>query len=109
LAAQKSLKIGHFRISDHAGLCVAIESRAAQCFAANTGRSQILRMQMASQEQRREQITVPIDADLRQRLELAAERDHRTIASYVRHVVVRALAGFGEAQRDSEQSNGGRT
>lgn len=46
---------------------------------------------MASQEQRREQITIPIDNALRQRLEQAAERDHRTIASYVRHVVAQAL------------------
>jgi predicted DNA-binding protein len=48
-------------------------------------------MPMASQEQRREQITIPVPAELRQRLELAAQRDHRTIASYVRHVVVQAL------------------
>jgi predicted DNA-binding protein len=46
---------------------------------------------MASQERQREQITVPVDAELRQRLELAAQRDHRTIASYVRHVVTQAL------------------
>jgi predicted DNA-binding protein len=44
-----------------------------------------------AQEQRREQITVPIDAELRQRLEQAAQRDHRTLASYVRHVVAQAL------------------
>jgi predicted DNA-binding protein len=46
---------------------------------------------MALQERQREQITVPVDAELRQRLEQAAERDHRTIASYVRHVVTQAL------------------
>ena len=46
---------------------------------------------MASQELRREQITIPIDTVLRQRLELAASREHRTIASYVRHVVAQAL------------------
>jgi predicted DNA-binding protein len=56
----------------------------------NRGEPEILRMPMASQE-RREQITVPVDAELRQRLEQAAERDHRTIASYVRHVVAQAL------------------
>jgi predicted DNA-binding protein len=48
-------------------------------------------MSMASQERQREQITVPVDAELRQRLEQAAERDHRTIASYLRHVVTQAL------------------
>jgi predicted DNA-binding protein len=48
-------------------------------------------MPMASQERQREQITVAIDAGLRQRLEQAAERDHRTIASFVRHVVECAL------------------
>ena len=62
----------------------------------NRGEPEILRMPMASQE-RREQITVPVDAELRQRLEQAAERDHRSIASYVRHVVVQALDHQREA------------
>jgi uncharacterized protein (DUF1778 family) len=52
---------------------------------------------MASQERQREQITVPVDADLRHRLEQAAERDHRTIASFVRHVVECALDEQSEA------------
>lgn len=45
---------------------------------------------MAAQE-KRQQITIPLDPVLRQRLEAAAEKDHRTMASYVRHVVVRQL------------------
>jgi predicted DNA-binding protein len=46
---------------------------------------------MATSEQRRDQISVPLDPELRERLELVALREHRTIASYVRHVVVKAL------------------
>jgi hypothetical protein len=52
---------------------------------------------MTSQEQRRSQITVPVPDDLRQRLELAAKADDRTIASFVRHVVMRALDQQAEA------------
>jgi predicted DNA-binding protein len=52
---------------------------------------------MASQERQRKQITVPIDAELRQRLELAAAHEHRTIASYVRHVVAQSLEQQSEA------------
>jgi hypothetical protein len=50
---------------------------------------------MANQEQRREQLSVPVDADLRAALKRAAEREHRTVASYVRH----ALAQMLEEQR----------
>ena len=47
---------------------------------------------MALQDHRREQISVSgFDRDLLERLEQAAERDNRTIASFVRNVVVRAL------------------
>lgn len=46
---------------------------------------------MANQEQRREQLSVPVDADLRAALKRAAESEHRTVASYVRHALVRAL------------------
>jgi predicted DNA-binding protein len=52
---------------------------------------------MASQKHRREQVSVPLDPALRQQLELAAQRDHRTIASYVRHVVAQALEQQTEA------------
>lgn len=43
------------------------------------------------QEQRREQISVPVDPDFRAALERAAQREHRTIAGFIRHVVAKAL------------------
>jgi hypothetical protein len=36
---------------------------------------------MATQEQRRDQISVPVDRDLRAALERAAKAEHRTMAS----------------------------
>ena len=50
---------------------------------------------MANQEQRREQLSVPVDADLRAALKRAAEREHRTVASYVRHALAQALKQQG--------------
>jgi hypothetical protein len=50
---------------------------------------------MANQEQRREQLSVPVDADLRAALERAAEREHRTVASFVRHTLAQALEQQG--------------
>jgi uncharacterized protein (DUF1778 family) len=51
-----------------------------------------------AQEQRREreQITVPVDPDLRAAIKLAAERDHRTVASFVRDRLARVLESEGE-------------
>jgi uncharacterized protein (DUF1778 family) len=46
---------------------------------------------MAKPQERREQISVPVDPELRAALERAAESEHRTVASYVRHVVAQAL------------------
>lgn len=46
---------------------------------------------MANLEQRREQFSVPVDAGLRAALKGAAEREHRTAASFVRHALVQAL------------------
>jgi len=43
------------------------------------------------QQKRREQITIPLDPDLRAKLERAAEREHRTMANLVRHVLAEAL------------------
>jgi hypothetical protein len=39
----------------------------------------------------REQISVPIDAELRAAIERAAKAEHRTVASLVRHLVAQAL------------------
>jgi hypothetical protein len=62
----------------------------------NRDEPEILRTAMASQERQREQITVPVDAEFWQRLELAAQREHRTVANLVRHIVTQAL----ERQRE---------
>jgi hypothetical protein len=39
------------------------------------------------------QLSVPIDAELKSRLEAAAAREDRSVASFVRRIVVRALDG----------------
>ena len=39
------------------------------------------------------QLSVPIDAGLKARLEAAAAREDRTLASYVRRIVTKALDG----------------
>jgi hypothetical protein len=41
---------------------------------------------------RENQLTVPLDADTRRRLEEAAEREHRTVAGLARHLLVEAMA-----------------
>jgi plasmid stability protein len=46
---------------------------------------------MESDRAKREQITVPVDAELRARLEAAAAREHRTVAGYARAVLARAV------------------
>lgn len=46
---------------------------------------------MDSEKSKREQITVPVDAVLRARLEAAAAREHRTVAGYARAVLARAV------------------
>jgi hypothetical protein len=50
-----------------------------------------LRTTMANPQRRREQITVPLDADLRAELERLAAQEHRTLAGQVRHLMVKAL------------------
>jgi CopG-like RHH_1 or ribbon-helix-helix domain, RHH_5 len=44
---------------------------------------------MANKE--REQISVPIDGELKAALERAAKAEHRTVANLVRHIVAQAL------------------
>jgi hypothetical protein len=48
------------------------------------------RLRMATQE-RRDQITVPLDPALRAAIERVAAAEHRTMASLVRHIVAQAL------------------
>jgi hypothetical protein len=50
---------------------------------------------MATPEQRRDQISVPLDADLRAALEQAAKAEHRSVAAQVRFFVQKSL----ESQR----------
>jgi hypothetical protein len=45
---------------------------------------------MASKETR-EQLSVPVDGELKAALERAAKAEHRTVASLVRHLVATAL------------------
>jgi hypothetical protein len=42
-------------------------------------------------EMRRNKISVPLDPKLRELVERAAEREDRTVARYVRHVIVHAI------------------
>jgi uncharacterized protein (DUF1778 family) len=46
---------------------------------------------MANSAKEREQLSVPIDAELKAALERAAKAEHRTVANFVRHVVALAL------------------
>lgn len=48
---------------------------------------------MAQPQERREQISVPVDPDLRAAIERAAEAEHRTVAGQIRHWIAAALAG----------------
>ncbi|MGH6676768.1 MAG: TA system antitoxin ParD family protein [Xanthobacteraceae bacterium] len=45
----------------------------------------------------REQISVPIDADLHAAIESAAEAEHRTVAGQIRHWITAALASQGSS------------
>jgi hypothetical protein len=44
-------------------------------------------------EDRGPQLSVPIDAELKARLEAAAAREDRPVASFVRRIVMKALDG----------------
>jgi hypothetical protein len=46
--------------------------------------------------QRQQQISVPIDAELKARLEAAAAREDRPVARFVRRIVMKALDGERE-------------
>jgi len=47
---------------------------------------------MASAQERREQVSVPIDADLRRAIERAAAEEHRSVAGQIRHWIANGLA-----------------
>jgi hypothetical protein len=56
---------------------------------------------MASQEQRREQLSIPIGRGMREAIERAAERDRRTVGGYVRDRLARVLEEQGEGEADA--------
>jgi hypothetical protein len=47
---------------------------------------------MAQPQERREQISVPVDPDLRASIERIAEAEHRTVAGQIRHWIAAGLA-----------------
>jgi hypothetical protein len=51
------------------------------------------------------QLSVPIDAELKARLEAAAAREDRPVASFVRRIVVRALDGEREGRKARHKRN----
>jgi hypothetical protein len=46
---------------------------------------------MTTQQERREQISVPINRELRQAIERVAEAQHRTVAGQIRHWIASGL------------------
>jgi hypothetical protein len=52
-------------------------------------------------EMRRHQITVPLDPKLRELVERAAEREDRTVANYVRHLIAQAVRNAGRSEQQA--------
>jgi hypothetical protein len=46
---------------------------------------------MANTQDRRQQISVPLDSELRAAIERRAQAEHRTVANLIRHIVAQAL------------------
>jgi hypothetical protein len=44
-----------------------------------------------NENKRKAQLSIPVDDDLLARARLAAEREHRSVASFTRHVLAQAL------------------
>ena len=59
-------------------------------------RVRTLRERISMREDRCPQLSVPIDAELMARLEAAAAREDRPVASFVRRIVMKALDGERE-------------
>jgi hypothetical protein len=59
-------------------------------------RVRTLRERISMREDRCPQLSVPIDAELKARLEAAAAREDRPVASFVRRIVMKALDGERE-------------
>jgi len=58
-------------------------------------------MAASAQRREREQICVPVDPGLRAAIERAAQSEHRTVASLVRHVLATALEHRTGPQREA--------
>ncbi len=51
---------------------------------------------MAKLQERRDQISVPLDPALRAAIKRRADAEHRTVANLIRHIVATALEKQGE-------------
>jgi hypothetical protein len=51
---------------------------------------------MANSQDRRDQISVPLDPALRAAIKRRAAAEHRTVANLIRHIVAMALENQGE-------------
>jgi hypothetical protein len=67
------------------------EEKSAAALSRHDLQGEILRTAMASQEQHRDQITIPVPAELRQAIERAAAAEDRTMAGFIRNRLRRAL------------------
>jgi len=61
---------------------------------------------MANEQERREQISVPVDSESRAAIERVAEQEHRTVAGQVRHWILGALIERGGRGRQLQQRAG---
>jgi hypothetical protein len=75
---------------------VRCEKKSAAALSRHNLQGETLRTAMASQEQHRDQITIPVPAELRQAIERAAAAEDRTMAGFIRNRLRRAL----EQQRE---------
>jgi len=57
-------------------------------------------------EDRGPQLSAPIDAELKARLEAAAAREDRPVASFVRRIVMKALDGVPAVLSDTDAAPG---
>jgi hypothetical protein len=56
--------------------------------------------QLMANMQMEDQISVPLNSELRQQIERIARDEHRTIAGQVRHWIAAALGERGDEQRE---------
>jgi len=74
----------------HRRACVAVRIRCGTMSAERLHRD-LVREDFKMREDRCPQLSVPIDAELKARLEAAAAREDRPVASLVRRIVMQAL------------------